>query len=74
VRALIEPHVRAITPQPDDRHLLELAADDAVEEAIADLAQHGVRLISVNPIRTSLEDYFVAMVRGAAARDTSSLR
>jgi ABC-2 type transport system ATP-binding protein len=74
VRALIEPHVKAITPLPDNRHLLELAADDAVEDAIGDLAQHGVRLISVNPVRMTLEDYFVATVRGAAARDTSSLR
>jgi ABC-2 type transport system ATP-binding protein len=74
VRALIEPHVKAITALPDDRHLLELAADDTVEDAIGDLVQHGVRLISVNPVRTTLEDYFVATVRGATARDTSSLR
>ena len=32
-----------------------------------ELAQHGVQVVSLNPIRTTLEDYFVTTVRGAAA-------
>jgi ABC-2 type transport system ATP-binding protein len=74
IRTLIQPHVKSITPLADDRYMVELPPDDAVEDAIGDLAQHGVKVVSVNPIRTTLEDYFVATLRGAAARDTSSLR
>jgi len=73
VRVQIQPHVTSITPLADDRYTLELPADDSVEDAIGDLARHGVKIVSVNPIRTTLEDYFVATVRSAAARDTSSL-
>jgi ABC-2 type transport system ATP-binding protein len=74
IRTLIQPHVASITALGDDRDMVELKADDAVEDAIGDLARHGVRVISVNPIRTTLEDYFVATVRNATARDTSRLR
>jgi ABC-2 type transport system ATP-binding protein len=74
IRTMIQPHVTSITTLGDDRDMVELKADDVVEDAIGDLARHGVRVISVNPIRTTLEDYFVATVRSAAARDTSSLR
>jgi ABC-2 type transport system ATP-binding protein len=73
IRTLIQPHVTSITPLADDRYTVELPPDDAVEDAIGDLARHGVKVVSVNPIRTTLEDYFVAMVRNATARDTSSL-
>jgi len=73
LRAEIAPHVTSITALPQDSYALVLPPADSVEDAIHDLAQHGVRIVSVNPIRTTLEDYFVAKVRGAAARDTSSL-
>ena len=63
----------SITPLTDDRYTLELPPDDRRSDAIGDLARHGVKVVSVNPIRTTLEDYFVSTVRRAPPRDTSGL-
>ena len=43
------------------------------EELIQEFAAHGVHIVSLNPIRTTLEDYFVATVGAATPRDTSGI-
>ena len=40
---------------------------------VPDLVNHGVRIVSLNPIRATLEDYFVTAVREAAPRDTTGI-
>jgi ABC-2 type transport system ATP-binding protein len=62
-----------ITPLSDHRYTLELPADALPEVIVPDLANHGVRIVSLNPIRATLEDYFVTAVREAAPRDTSGI-
>jgi hypothetical protein len=45
-----------------------LPASDSPDDAIARARAGGARLVSVNPIRDTLEDFFVAQVRGSERR------
>jgi ABC-2 type transport system ATP-binding protein len=47
---------------------VELPVDGDVDAALAAVRAHGGRLTSLNPVRESLEDYFVRQVEGAGAR------
>jgi ABC-2 type transport system ATP-binding protein len=62
---------RRVTQLSDGHTLLELASDTAPEALMNELAGLGARTISLNPIRESLEDYFVESVAAASPRDTS---
>lgn len=57
-----------ITRISDGRYALELAIDAEPERLIAELSAGGGRLVSLNPIRDTLEDFFVQQVTGAGAR------
>jgi ABC-2 type transport system ATP-binding protein len=46
----------------DGRYALELPLDPAPERLVVQLTAEGARLISLNPIRDTLEDYFVRQV------------
>jgi ABC-2 type transport system ATP-binding protein len=50
--------VRA-TPLGGQRYALELPLSAAPERVIADLIAHGAQLVSINPVRETLEDVFV---------------
>ncbi|MBA3887785.1 MAG: ABC transporter ATP-binding protein [Acidobacteria bacterium] len=52
------------------RYTLELPGDAAPEQLVAELTTAGARLVSVNPLRATLEDFFVRHVTetGAGAR------
>jgi ABC-2 type transport system ATP-binding protein len=52
-------HARELTP---GRYRFELAADATPAPFIAELAAGGAALVSVNPLRTTLEDVFVQAV------------
>jgi ABC-2 type transport system ATP-binding protein len=56
-----------MTALSEGRYTIELSADAAPEAVVQDLASRGVRIISLNPIRTTLEDYFVTTVGSAQA-------
>jgi hypothetical protein len=60
-----------VTPLSNDRYVLELPPEEAPERLLQELAPHRVRVVSLNPIRTTLEDYFVQTVSRAAPRETS---
>ena len=62
-----------LTPLSNQRYTLELPASEAPESLIQTLAADGVQVVSLNPIRTTLEDYFVKMVNAAAPRDLEGL-
>jgi ABC-2 type transport system ATP-binding protein len=51
----------------DGRYALELAAGERPEPVVADLAAAGAELVSVAPLRTSLEEVFVERVGAGAA-------
>jgi ABC-2 type transport system ATP-binding protein len=74
VRATIAPRVTAMTPLSNERYTLELSIGESPERIIQELAQHSVHVVSLNPIRTTLEDYFVSSIGAAAPRDTAFLR
>ena len=63
----------AMTALSENRYTIELPADATPETMLPDLASHGVRIVSLNPIRATLEDYFVTTVRKAAPRDTTGI-
>jgi ABC-2 type transport system ATP-binding protein len=69
--ALVSRGVR-ITALPQERWNLELPPT-APEPFVSELAQHGAATVSLNPIRTTLEEYFVKAVAAASPRDTSGL-
>ena len=51
------------------RYHVVLPASASPDEAIAFATTHGGRLVSLNPLRDTLEDFFVAQVRQAGSRD-----
>jgi ABC-2 type transport system ATP-binding protein len=59
---------RTITPIAHGRFTLELPADADPERLIADLRAAGASLVSLNPVRETLEDYFLQQVRAAKER------
>jgi hypothetical protein len=52
---------------PDGRYALELPSSDPPERLLADLTATGARLVSLQPIRDTLEDYFMKQVATAEA-------
>jgi ABC-2 type transport system ATP-binding protein len=72
-KAMIQDRVAAIVPLTDERYTLELPAADPPARVIADLAAAGVNVVSLNPIRNTLEDFFVSLVGRATPRDVSGV-
>ena len=73
VRAQLQGRVLSMTALSHNRYTLELAPTETPEMLLQDLSPRGVRVVSLNPIRTNLEDYFVTTVRGAAQRDPNGI-
>jgi ABC-2 type transport system ATP-binding protein len=74
LRATLGSRVQSITPLSGDRYTLELSPVESPEKIIHDLTAHGVQILSLNPLRTTLEDYFVSTIGAVAPRDTALLR
>ena len=55
-------HVIAIGP---DRYAIELPPGEAPERVFAELAAQGAQLVSLNPVRDTLEDFFMRRVAQA---------
>jgi ABC-2 type transport system ATP-binding protein len=55
----------AVTRLPNGRHEVQLPAAAAPERVVAQLAAAGARLVSINPVRQTLEDVFVQSVAAA---------
>ena len=71
----IAPKITRATPIGDGRFSLELPLSAAPEPMIADLVSSGARVISLNPLRETLEDVFVQHVQTAPrmAEDRASV-
>ena len=73
VRETIRNRAMAITPLSNNRYTMELPPTEPPERFIQELSRAGVQIVSLNPLRTTLEDFFVSRVGAAAPRDTTGL-
>ena len=62
VLARLGPAVRRTTEISEGRYAIELTTDALPERVLADLTATGAKLVSLNPVRDTLEDYFVKRV------------
>jgi ABC-2 type transport system ATP-binding protein len=58
----VKPRVRRVTPITGDRFAIDLPADAHPEQLLAELTASGATLVSLNPVRETLEDLFVRRV------------
>ena len=65
--AALGARVRSAVRLGDGRFMLELPLDPGPERVLTDLTTAGAQLVSLNPIRQTLEDFFVAQVSSAEA-------
>jgi len=63
------PFVHSVVRIGDGRYQLELPLDPPPERLLAGLTAAGARLVSLNPIRETLEDYFVEQVSATAGSE-----
>jgi ABC-2 type transport system ATP-binding protein len=68
LEAYLAPRARALRPLAHGRYAVDLAGDAKPEQLMAELAAKGVRVESLNPVRDTLEDYFMQAVSGADPR------
>jgi len=59
--------IRRVTPISDGRYMIEVSADIEPERILGHLRAQGSQFISLNPVRTTLEDYFVQQVTARQA-------
>jgi ABC-2 type transport system ATP-binding protein len=62
---MLERHrgrIQRVTPLGEQRYSLELPLEPAPETLLRDLTAGGARLVSLNPVRDTLEDFFVKTV------------
>jgi hypothetical protein len=59
-------HVIRSTPLGESRYALELPLAPPPEQILAGLVAEGAVLVSLNPLRDTLEDVFVRQVSGAS--------
>jgi ABC-2 type transport system ATP-binding protein len=61
-------HVSAATPLGSRRYSLQVPLEIAPAQVVSELAAHGAQLISMQPLRDTLEDLFVRQVTAAPRR------
>jgi len=69
-RASLQGTARAITSLPDNRFLIELPREASPERLLAELAAGGAQVVSLHPVRETLEDFFIRQVKSVAPRNT----
>lgn len=69
----LAPRLSAVRPLAHGRYTLQLGASELPEQLMADLRARGVRVESLNPVRDTLEDFFMQQVASAKRRDTAGL-
>jgi ABC-2 type transport system ATP-binding protein len=66
--AALGPRVRGAVRISEGRYAFDLPLDPPPERLVAELAAMGARLVSLNPIRETLEEFFVQQVSSPQAR------
>jgi ABC-2 type transport system ATP-binding protein len=69
----LAPRVRRITRISDGRYSIELPLELPVERILAELTAAGGTLVSLNPLRETLEDFFVEQVAAQPERQARGL-
>jgi hypothetical protein len=64
--ARLEPRASRVTRIAEGRYALELGRDDQPERLAAESVASGAMLVSINPLRETLEDFFIRQVADAA--------
>jgi len=72
-RAGLEARARRVVPIGHGRFTVDLPPDIEPGRLMHDLAGQGITVVSLNPVRDTLEDYFVHSVQAAAPRDTGAV-
>jgi ABC-2 type transport system ATP-binding protein len=70
LREQLRPRVRSVTALGQDRYMIELPAEALPEPFLQEVCARGARVVSFNPLRDTLEDYFVQSVGAARTRET----
>jgi hypothetical protein len=65
--AVVGARVRKAVRIGPDHYSFELPLDPPPERLVSELAASGAQLVSLNPIRETLEDFFVKQVTTSAA-------
>jgi hypothetical protein len=65
----MSPGLIKVTSLGDGRFSLELPITAVPEQIVAELARTGGRVVSLNPVRETLEDFFVQQVRATDERE-----
>lgn len=68
LHAELEKRARSITRVAEGRYMIDLAADTPPEQIMTALVSNGARVVSLQPVRETLEDYFIRQVSAAAPR------
>jgi ABC-2 type transport system ATP-binding protein len=63
--AALGPRVRRSVRIDEGRYMLELPVEASADQILAELTAGGAHLVSLNPIRDTLEDFFVRQVQGS---------
>ena len=71
LRAELAPRVTAMHALAADRYTMQFPADRKPEEVMTELAARGGKVESLNPLRDTLEDYFVKQIAAARPRETA---
>jgi ABC-2 type transport system ATP-binding protein len=61
------PDVLRVTPVADGRFVIDMRPDAEPDRLVASLRVSGARLIALNPVRSTLEDFFVEQVQARQA-------
>ena len=73
VQAQLAPRVQAMRALSAGRYTIHVGADQQPDQLMTEIKSLGARIESFNPLRDTLEDYFVQQVRAAAPRETAGL-
>jgi hypothetical protein len=72
-QADLRTKVRSLAALADGRVSIQVSADAEPQVLLAELASRGASVESLNPIRATLEDYFLHQVKSAEQRHTEGL-
>jgi ABC-2 type transport system ATP-binding protein len=73
VVARLTPRARRVTEISHGRYAIELSLDQPPERVLTDLTSTGAKLVSLNPVRDTLEDFFVKRVAETASARPASI-
>jgi len=73
MRAELERRARRVTLLAHGRYMLDMAPDADPSRLLHELSGRGIEVVSLNPVRETLEDYFVQTVAAAMPRQTGGV-